>query len=163
MKRALQSVLALLILLLVANHAAEAQFVKDPPVGHIVRVEDEYPTLNIGPRRSVAEGNRASLRALARLIRRYPHDGIYYVRWSVRVRGGALTKIYLTYAEPEQCVMRDEFLRPGDNEIYTRTQYEGVFPEDIAEVARKGGSFQELDTLLNNRTNANARRKKRHR
>ncbi len=107
----------------------------------------QHGIINIGQRRSLAEGNRASLRALARLIRRYPRERIYVVVWTVHLGRGPLTEITTLYARGESSVMRESTGGTGRGKPANRLVYDDITEQELLRVVRRGGSFKELERV----------------
>jgi len=116
----------------------------DDPHRHIIRT--------IGGRATVNDGNRASLRMLSRLIHAYPDAETYAVLWSVVLKGHLLTT-RTDYLRWEKSVTRETFNVPDTLQIFHTKKFrvklgtifvDGVSDADINVVARRSGSFEEL-------------------
>ena len=118
--------------------AVEAQ-----PIGKVTKIEDYGVQVNIGQQRSIMEGSRASIRALWRLIRKYPRLGFYQVNW--RLKSKVPNRFESTYDRSHRSVSRE--VSTADLTEWDKFRYglDEVRDRDIWVVARRGGSFSDIE------------------
>ncbi len=134
-----------LVTVLTCSAQVEAQ-----PVGKVVFDKDHQPRMNIGQRRNVVEGDRAALRALASLNRKYPRAVLYYVYWTVRLERGRLNKVTTLFARGEGSVRREDSTLPRAQKTVGSFGYGGISSAKLQRVARHGASLNELEKLSTN-------------
>ena len=100
--------------------------------------------VKIGRRKSVNEGNIASLNALAYIIRKYPKATLYGVDWTIKGKKGEIHAVETFFARRESMLRRQSEIILGKSVPLTQLVYHSIPTEYVIEFGERRRNFDAL-------------------
>ena len=147
----------LLFLCIIAFGTASASTAEARPVKakqgnfpYKITVKGEAIRVEIGRRKSVNEGNIASLNALAHIVRKYPKATLYSVDWMIKGKKGETHDVTTFFARCEGMLLRESWIISGKGVPMTQLRYDSIAPDRVIEVGAYKRNFDAFEELTMN-------------